>query len=92
MRFSLNHRRVVIGHSISVKVVGAAKEMIARVVTRLDGSKLGDDRLNPNELQYERIFEQAGGAGPGREHTLIVSATNDQGQTQTASLRWQDTV
>jgi hypothetical protein len=92
MRFTLNRKRVVIGHSVSVKVAAASGEVIARVVTRLDGTKLGDDRLSPNEVQYERIFEQAGGAGPGREHTLIVSATNDAGETRTASLRWQDTV
>jgi hypothetical protein len=92
MRFSLSHKRVVIGHSISVKVTATGGETIARVVSRLDGSKLGDDRLKPPEVQYERIFEQAGGAGPGQQHTLAVSATNDQGETQTASLRWQDTV
>jgi hypothetical protein len=92
MRFSLNHRRVVIGHSISVKVVATGSERISRVVTRLDGSRLADDRLIPAEVQYERIFEQAGGAGPGQEHTLIVSGTDADGETRTASLRWQDTL
>lgn len=92
MRFSLNHRRVVIGHSISVKVVASGSERIVRVLTRLDGSKLGEDRLTPGEVQYERIFERAGGAGPGQEHTLMVSATDADGETRTASLRWQDTL
>lgn len=92
MRFSLSHRRVVIGHSVTVKITAASGEAIARVLTRLDGSKLGDDRLNPSEVQYERIFERAGGAGPGQEHTLTVSATNDDGETHNASLRWQDTL
>ena len=92
MRFSLNHRRVVIGHSLSIKVTATGDETIARVVTRLDSSRVGDDRLDPNEVQYERVFEQTGGAGPGREHVLVVTATNADGRSQTASLRWQDTV
>jgi hypothetical protein len=92
MRFSLSQKRVVIGHRIEVKVVAASGETIERVVSRLDGSRLGDDRLDPPEVQYERVFEGVGGAGPGRDHVLLVSGTNDARGTQTASLRWTDTV
>lgn len=92
MRFTLANERVVIGHRITVRVVASSKESIARVVTRLDGSKLGDDRLEPAEVQYERIFEQAGGAGPGREHVLAVTASSADGVSETASRRWQDSV
>jgi hypothetical protein len=92
MRFSLSQKRVVIGHQITVKVTAASGETITRVVTTLDGSKLGDDRLTPSEVQYERIFEQAGGGGPGQRHALLVAASNDRGENQNASLRWRDAV
>ena len=45
------------------KVVAGSKEEIERVVTKLDGRRLGDDRLAPAEVQYQRVFEQAGAAG-----------------------------
>jgi hypothetical protein len=83
---------VVIGHRITVKVVAAGSEEIERVVTRLDGRVLGDDRLTPPEAQYERIFEQVGGAGPGQDHVVLVSATDGDGETRNASQRWTDTV
>jgi hypothetical protein len=92
MRFSLSHRRVVIGHRIAVKVTAAKNEEIDRVITKLDGRKLGDERLTPAEVQYERVYEQVGAAGPGTEHVLLVSATNSDGDTRAASLRWTDTM
>ncbi len=92
MRFTLGHHRVLIGHQVTVKVAAATGETVARVVSVLDGAKLGDDRLDPAEVQYERVFEQAGGAGPGQRHVLVVTATNDAGDRQTASRRWQDVV
>jgi hypothetical protein len=92
MRFSLSHERMVIGHRITAKVSTASDEAITRVLTKLDGRKLGDDKLSPAEVQYVRVFEQVGGAGPSQDHVLLVSATNDDGATQTASLRWTDTI
>jgi hypothetical protein len=92
MRFSLAHKRMVIGHRVTVKVVAASGEAIERVVTRLDGRRLGDDRLTPAEIQYERLFEQVGGAGPGTDHVLLVTATNADNESRSASLRWTDTV
>jgi hypothetical protein len=92
MRFTLSHERVVIGHRISVKVVAGSNEVIARVTTKLDGRELGDDRLKPEEVQYERSFEQQGGAGPGQDHVLMVSATDGDGKIRTASQRWTDSM
>lgn len=90
MRFSLNHRRALIGHDTTVKVTAAAKETIARVTTELDGRSLAKDALSPPEVQYERSFHQVGGAGPGQQHVLIVRATNGEGEAAIASLRWND--
>jgi hypothetical protein len=90
MRFSLSHRRALIGHDIAVKVTAAAKETIARVATELDGRTLARDALAPPEVQYERMFHQVGGAGPGQDHVLAVHATSGEGETTVASLRWND--
>jgi len=90
MRFSLSHRRALIGHDIAVRVTAAAKETIARVATELDGRTLARDALAPPEAQYERMFHQVGGAGPGQDHVLAVHATSADGTTTVASLRWND--
>jgi hypothetical protein len=90
MRFSLGQRRATIGHTITVKVTASAKEEIARVVITLDGRRLEAETLSPPEVQFERIFNQIGGAGPGQRHVLTVTATNTDGATRAASRRWND--
>jgi hypothetical protein len=90
MRFSLSHRRALIGHDVTVKVTAAAKEAIARVTAELDGRALARDALAPPEVQYERVFHQVGGGGPGQQHVLSVKATNSEGEAAIASLRWND--
>lgn len=90
MRFSLSQRRALVGHDITVKVTAAAKEAVARVATELDGRKLARDVLGPAEVQYERVFRQVGGGGPGQQHVLTVHATNTDGETSVASRRWND--
>ena len=90
MRFSLSHRRALIGHDVTVKVTAAAKETIARVTTELDGRTLARDALAPPEVQYERAFHQVGGGGPGQHHVLSVQATSAEGKPAVASLRWND--
>ena len=91
MKFTLSHKRDLMGNKITVKVVASSKETIKKVRTRLDAGTLAYDILAPAEIQYERIFPRAGNAGPGRKHKLIVSGTNNQGKTSVASRRWQDT-
>ena len=90
MRFSLSHRRALIGHDVTVKVTAAAKETIARVITELDGRTLARDALAPPEVQYERLFQQVGGGGPGQQHVLSVQSTSADGKRAVASLRWND--
>jgi hypothetical protein len=90
MRFSLRNQRAVVGHDITVKVTANAREAIAKVTTELDGRRLARDVLVPPEAQYERIFHQVGGGGPGQEHVLVLRATNSDGETSVASRRWND--
>ena len=63
---------------------------IARVVITLDGRKLETETLSPPEVQFERVLNQIGGAGPGQRHVLTVKATNTDGDTRVASRRWND--
>lgn len=90
MRFSLTQRRALVGHDITVKVTAGAKEEIANVTTELDGRRLARDVLGPAEAQYERIFHQVGGAGPGQNHVLTVRAATSDGSSAVASRRWND--
>ena len=90
MRFSLKSQRALVGHHVTVKVTANAGEAIAKVATELDGRRLGRDVLAPPEAQYERIFHQVGGGGPGQEHVLVLRATNSDGETAVASRRWND--
>ena len=90
MRFSLGQKRATVGHTITVKVTAGSKEEISRVVITLDGRKLESETLSPPEVQFERVFNQVGGAGPGQRHVLTVKATNTDGQTRVASRRWND--
>jgi hypothetical protein len=90
MQFSLSNTRDVVGHKIDVQVKADQGESIASVRTELDGFSLAHDDLNPPEVQYERIFRHVGRVTPGQNHSLEVTATNDQGMSEVASRRWTD--
>ncbi len=90
MRFSLGQKRATVGHTITVKVTAGSKEEIKRVIITLDGRKLESETLSPPEVQFERVFNQVGGAGPGQRHVLTVKATNTEGESRVASRRWND--
>ena len=92
MRFLLRQKRAMIGHTITVKVTAGTTEEIKRVAISFDGRKIDSEILSPPEVQFERIFNQIGGGGPGRSHVLTVRATNTEGDTKVASLRWNDVV
>ena len=90
MRFVLRQKRATIGHTITVRVTASSGEEIKRVAVSLDGRKLASETLSPPEIQFECVFNQVGGAGPGRDHVLLVKATNTDGETKVASHRWND--
>jgi len=90
MRFLLRQKRAMIGHTITIKVTAGSTEEIKRVAISLDGRKIDSEILSPPEVQFERVFNQVGGGGPGRNHVLTVRATNTEGDTKVASLRWND--
>jgi hypothetical protein len=90
MKFAISHARAVSGSDISVKVEVEGDKAIRSVLTRLDGFDLANDVLASPSDVYERAFAGVGTAGIGASHTLIVSATLDDGSTHSATSIWSD--
>ena len=92
MKFTLNHARSITGNDISVHVEADKGNAIRRVRTVLDGFELADDPLDAESDSYERTFSNAGTAGPGNEHRLLVSAEQSDNKTHSATSIWVDSV
>lgn len=90
MNFTLANKRDIVGNHVHVKIVAAAQQRISEVETELDGSSLALDRLDLPSIHFERDFRQAGLAGPGDEHTLIVRALDEAGSQEVATKIWVD--
>jgi len=90
MRFTLKITRDVIGNKIDLKILRSGSQLIAQVDTELDTFKLGSDRVSQSSVHFERHFRQAGEAGPGMEHTLVVTATDTDGNSEVATKIWLD--
>lgn len=90
MRFTLKVVRDVVGNKIDLKILRSGSQLIARIDTELDTFKLGSDQLSEPSVHFERHFRQAGEAGPGTEHTLIVKATDTDGSSEVATKIWLD--
>ncbi len=91
MTFTLSATPDVINLHIEVKIVAGSGKSITQATTVLDGVALASDNLPPNSTQYERIFSQVGQRSPGRSHTLLVTASDSQGNQESASKYWTDT-
>jgi hypothetical protein len=90
MKFTISHARALSGNDISVKVEVDNEKGIASVLTRLDGFQIANDVLATPSDVYEHAFPGIGTAGIGTEHTLIVSATLEDGNTHSATSIWSD--
>jgi hypothetical protein len=90
MKFTISHTRVLSGNNISVKVEVENDKSIQSVLTRLDGFQIANDVLARPSDVYERSFSSTGTGGIGTEHTLIVSAELEDGNTHSATSIWTD--
>ena len=86
----MTHTRAFSGNDLSVKVNGSPEENIAAVTVTYDGFELEGIELAPGTEAYERIFSQAGEAGPGTGHTLNVVARDACGKQHGAVASWTD--
>lgn len=92
MHFSLTHCRDLIGQDISVSVGVDGSETIASVEVDLDGFSLDDFDAPPGTDSYQKTFSQVGGAGSGDEHTLTVTANDQNGNPHSSTTQWTDAV
>jgi len=92
MKFTLNHSRALSGNDISVGMEAEGEETIQRVETKLDGSSPVEDELEDSIDSYQRVFSGAGEAGPGTEHTLVVTMEQDDGKVHSWACTWTDPV
>lgn len=89
MDFTLDHTRQTIGQELDVKVVADKGQRIISVTTEFDGFALAEDTLASPSVQYERVFPGAT-AGSGQRHTLVVTATDSKGSSESATKIWVD--
>lgn len=92
MKFTLTHARAVIGNDIKVSVEADDGKEIRRVLTILDGFQIADDQLVQTSDSYERTFLGVGNAGPNVDHTLVVSAEQDDSKTHSSTSIWTDSI
>jgi len=92
MKFSLKHTRAGAGTDLDVAVTGDGTQQITQLHTEYDGFVLADDDLSPPAGSFERAFSQVGDGGPGNQHKLAVTATDDKGKQERAASAWVDNV
>jgi hypothetical protein len=91
VNFTVSHSRAFSGNDLSIKVAGSGDEDIATVTVTYDGFDLEEQELPPSTVSYERIFPQAGQAGPGTDHTLEVVVRDHCGKAYNSVTCWKDT-
>jgi hypothetical protein len=92
MKFNLNHTRSSIGNDIVVNVEADRGNTIQRVRTELDGFEISNDILKNPSDSYTRTFPTVGSASPGMEHTLVVSAEQDDAKVHSSTCIWNDSI
>ncbi len=90
MKFIVTHARAYMGSNIAVEVVADPKETIGSVAVALDGTELDAYSVGPGTELYRQEFLAVGAGGPGTNHTLIVTARDDDGQPHSSVTRWTD--
>ena len=90
MKIDATHKRALTGNDITVSAQAEKGEVITDVNSQLDEFTLADDELSPASESYQREFPQAGDAGPGMNHKLIVTVTTTDAKTHTATWIWVD--
>ncbi len=88
--FTATHARGLIGQDITVIVKAGEHDVIASVTVALDGFELEELELGSGTESYTRSFSGVGSGSPGAEHTLVVTARDDDGVAHGATTRWSD--
>lgn len=90
MKFNVTHARAFQGSNISVGVSADSGETIRSVSVKLDGFEVSAEDLADGTTDYEKDLSAVGDAGPGMDHELIVTATDQKLTPQHATREWTD--
>ncbi len=90
MNITTRHSRAFIGNDIEVAIAADANEIIRTVTVVLDGFTLAEFEAQEGTQGYDRIFPQAGDAGPGEDHSLVVTVTEQDGRLHSSTTQWTD--
>lgn len=89
MQFILAHQRQSLGQQITVTVLAGPGQSVTQVTTQFDGFTLADDSLPPGSVHYERTFDDQS-AHSGDDHTLVVTALDQNQNPESATKKWTD--
>jgi hypothetical protein len=89
MQFTMTSQRQSFGQQVQVQVLCALPQAIAHATTTFDGSVIGDDALPSNTTSYARTFDGQP-ARIGALHTLVVTALDQNGNSESATKIWTD--
>ncbi len=89
MQFILTHQRQTLGQQIGVTVLAGPGQSITQVTTQFDGFALAADSLPQGSVHYERTFDGQS-AGSGDDHTLVVTALDQNSNPESATKKWTD--
>lgn len=92
MKFTVNHARAIAGNDIYVSVQADQGKSLTSVRTELDGIELARDELSAPSDFYEHTFSRAGSAGPGTQHTLVVTAELNDNTNHSSTSIWSDQI
>lgn len=92
MKFTVKHARAIAGNDIYVSVQADDGKSLTSVRTELDGIELAKDELSAPSDFYEHTFPRAGSAGPGTQHTLVVTAELNDNTNHSSTSIWSDQI
>jgi hypothetical protein len=90
MKIAVIHTRAFEGTDITVSVQAEGGEGLRSVNVGFDGDTLDDEQFDPGTDSWSRSFSGVGQAGPGDDHSLIVTAVGESGKPHTSITRWTD--
>jgi hypothetical protein len=90
MKIDVIHQRASMGNDIQVSVDADGGSGIVSIEVVLDGHSLVEETLSTANDAWRKTMPGAGNAGPGMDHTLVVTAGSEDGKTHVRTEEWTD--
>jgi len=91
MKFAVTNARAFMGNNISVDICAEGDESIRSVTVTLDGFDIASEDVANGTTEYKKVFNGKGDAGPGMDHTLNVTAMDQNLNPKSYTAEWTDT-